>query len=748
MPRVHAQLRHVTDTDPVFLQPEDIIEPEPEPDEDEDADQRARKRRRIETIANQYIKLGRVPLIVSAGLRGPFNNGWKNPWATAPTRTNGEALQPRRLKETSVQDNAANPARARPKRIKLNHAQPVSSIPSPEASRAPDIAQDSVLSPEDFHDEGHGSPDASTAQQDDSGATEFFSVDPDPSVTFDDFESNPFWLKRPQMKSTAFGKSTNSNHYPSPTRARLGHRPVDRNGRLLLVTPRQPVTTLQSDPAGNPDPEPDWMSAASASMIITSPAKPTHIIQKTMSSGLSTRRKRTYSKFERGSTREDQSSARVAEDTSPPDRITRHDASAERSTRHSENVEDRSPRIHNDRIAHQTSGFTPINRPSRDSKSVQAKDDELSASQEQGIDATRAQHVSTSAPNTKTRNPTQDMHNSVGRTSSSRSLRSAGADQTKKKQHVKNSAPFLRHDHVTSPTLASSTGFMYRKVGGAKRAKSSEKTKARPVTFSSPAIVNRLPVETAEHETEPADEASEHEPTSIAKVRIERPDVYDVPGSPQGKEQQSYRSSRTSGFSTQAALMMAQMEFQDGTMPTIAEDAPAPWLPSTANEDPIIPSPAFTPFHKFNATLEENHAPEPTMQDMPISTQDLFATISPFANSTVKKSTKAPASNLRFSVFANREEETPSHGGSRSRARSPTSPQRKPLREKNSRVSFLGSQSERGSQGEKASQESITPRPSKAPMVQAVELPQLDFHTSNGDLDFTDRFLLNVQEMT
>jgi hypothetical protein len=194
--------------------------------------------------------------------------------------------------------------------------------------------------------------------------------------------------------------------------------------------------------------------------------------------------------------------------------------------------------------------------------------------------------------------------------------------------------------------------------------------------------------------------------------------------------------------------MMAQMEFQDDAMPTIAKDAPAPWLPSTAHEDPIIPSPAFTPFHKFNATLEEDHAPEPTMQDMPISTQDLFATISPFANSTVKKSSKAPASNLRFSLFANREAESPSHGGSRKHARSPASPQRKPLREKNSRVSFLGSQPERVSQGDKASQESITPRPSKAPMVHVVELPPFDFRTSNGDLDFTDRFLINVKEMT
>ncbi|KAF2447550.1 hypothetical protein P171DRAFT_429178 [Karstenula rhodostoma CBS 690.94] len=351
-----------------------------------------------------------------------------------------------------------------------------------------------------------------------------------------------------------------------------------------------------------------------------------------------------------------------------------------------------------------------------------------------------------SVPNTETCNPNKDMPDSAGPhlpTSSSRSTRTS-----QKKKKAKGATPSLRHDHITSPTLASSTGFKYRKVGEGRRAKTTDKPKPRPVTLSSPAIIDQIPAEIPEHEIEPVDEGTEHEPVATAESRKERADIYDVPGSPQEQEQQSCKSSRTSGFSTQAALMMAQSEFQDDTMATIVEDAPTPWLPSTAHEDPIVPSPAFTPFHKFNATLEEHYAPEPAMQDMPISTQDLFATISPFANSTVKKSTKAPASNSRFSVFANREQATPSHGGSRNRGRSPTCSQRKPLQEKNSRVSFLGSQSDKGSQGEKASQESVTGRPSKAPMVQAVGLPQLNFCTSNSDVDFTDRFLINVNEMT
>lgn len=746
MPTVHALLRHVTDIDPVFLHPEDIVEPEP--DEDEDTRQRARKRRRIERIANQYIKLGRVPLIVSAELRGPFNNGWKNPWVTAPSKTTGKAVQSKNVKEADAQDGkTANHPRARTRSAKSNHRPPASSIPSPEASRAPDVAQDSVLPPEDLQDEDHGPPDVSTAHQDDSGATEFSSAGLDPSATFDTFESNPFWLKRPHSKSAAFRDSINGGHDPSPTRARLGHRPVDRNGRLLLVTPRQPVSMLQSDAGANPSPEPDWMSAASTSMLITSPANPSHIIQDNTSSVPSTRRKRTYSKFERNSIIGDQSVAGAALDMSLPDQNARQDASVERPSQNSGVAKDHNAPAHDDLTTHHKSGYTPIDRPSRSAKVSQAKEDKLQISREQEIDATRAPQTSVSAPNTERPNTNQDIHDSARphlRTSSSRPARTG---QEKKKQA--KATPSLRHDHITSPTLASTTGFKYRKIGDGKRAKTSDKPKARRVTCSSPAIINQISAE-PEHGIEPVDEATEHEPVVTAEDRTERPDIYDVPGSPQEQQQQqpSYKSSRTSGFSTQAALMMAQMEFQDGTMPTRVEDAPTPWLPSTAHSDPMVPSPAFTPFHKFNATLEEHCAPTPTLPDMPISTQDLFATMSPFANSTVKKSTKAPASNLRFSVFAKREQDSPGQGGSRNGTRSPVSSRRKPLGEKNSRVSFLGPQSDKGSQGERASQESGTPRPARTATVQAVGLPQLDFGTSNVDLEFTDRFLINVDEMT
>ena len=75
---LHPHLKRGLDFDGFHVDPEDLLE---EPlGEYEDAEHRAAKRRRIEAIASRYLR-GRAPVIVTAGLRGPFNNDWKNPWA-------------------------------------------------------------------------------------------------------------------------------------------------------------------------------------------------------------------------------------------------------------------------------------------------------------------------------------------------------------------------------------------------------------------------------------------------------------------------------------------------------------------------------------------------------------------------------------------------------------------------------------------------------------------------------------------
>src|ERR1700758_2279175 len=63
-------------------------------DSEVEADQEARtaKRRRIEQIAQQYLS-GQGIFILSAGLWGPFDKTWKNPWRTIEKRrpTDGNA---------------------------------------------------------------------------------------------------------------------------------------------------------------------------------------------------------------------------------------------------------------------------------------------------------------------------------------------------------------------------------------------------------------------------------------------------------------------------------------------------------------------------------------------------------------------------------------------------------------------------------------------------------------------------------
>lgn len=721
----------MTSTDPISLRPEDIVEPLP-PDHDGDPG-RARKRRRIEAIANQYIKLGRAPLIVSAGLRGPFDNGWTNPWAKPLSAAVNEPTKPG--KETdSHGTKAARAAHTRAAHTRARNPPPISSVPSPETLRGLDVAHDSFLPPDDAEYKVHISSASPTISLDDAGATEPLGIDLEPSVTFDNFESNPFWLKRPLPKSTAPRNSLGGNHDPSPTRARLGSRPVDQQGRLKLVTPRQPIKAALSD-LGRNEQEPDWMSTASASMILTSLATPAQIIQEPACSSTSAKRKRTYSKFERSNP-----TAGTVSTNTPRTAATLLQVNGEFRSSPGKHVASASeicdPQC--------SSAFTPFNAIPPNAEAM--RDPKVVPSEKE---------ARTGSTNNSQKSK-QNIHTCIELCEpAAPSMSPTKVREDDKKIIVNDATPAIRHNHVTSPTYASSSGFIYRKIGESKRRKPSEKPKSRPQTLSSPAKMEQHPTERIRQEEDLVHEAYEQETIGASEPRTERVDIYDIPRSP--PEQQSHRSSRTSGFSTQAALLMAQMEFQNGTMDSATENDTTPWLhavDSTPHEDPIIPSPAFTPFHKFNATLEAECPPEPTMHDIPISTQDLFATISPFGYSTIKRSARPPASNMRLSVFASQEQDTPSYVGHKSRPRSPTPSQRIPLKAKNMAVSFVGSRSEKGSQGERGSQESMTPQTSKTLSMQTVDVTLLDLHTSlddlrrNDDLSFTDRFLLNFTEMT
>ena len=70
-------------------------------DDDSDASlsdtTRAAKRRKIENIARRYLATGKTPVILSAGLKGPLEKGWANPWKNA--RKDGRENEGRKKKK-------------------------------------------------------------------------------------------------------------------------------------------------------------------------------------------------------------------------------------------------------------------------------------------------------------------------------------------------------------------------------------------------------------------------------------------------------------------------------------------------------------------------------------------------------------------------------------------------------------------------------------------------------------------------
>lgn len=74
------------------IDPRDVIYATSCPSSDDDADTRAAKRRRIEKLGEQYLR-GDGLHILSAGLKGPFTDGWKNPWAKRERRVKRTVIE-------------------------------------------------------------------------------------------------------------------------------------------------------------------------------------------------------------------------------------------------------------------------------------------------------------------------------------------------------------------------------------------------------------------------------------------------------------------------------------------------------------------------------------------------------------------------------------------------------------------------------------------------------------------------------
>lgn len=70
--------------EPLLVSPKDVLWPGS--DDEANDDETRRKRKRIEDLGTQYLE-GRPLFIQTAGLRGPLNNGWVNPWAGKRRKT-------------------------------------------------------------------------------------------------------------------------------------------------------------------------------------------------------------------------------------------------------------------------------------------------------------------------------------------------------------------------------------------------------------------------------------------------------------------------------------------------------------------------------------------------------------------------------------------------------------------------------------------------------------------------------------
>jgi hypothetical protein len=641
-PTLHPHLKRGLEFDDFHVDPKDVIENVSR--EHIDPEEQAAKRQRIEKIASQYLK-GRVPVILSAGLRGPFDNGWKNPWAKPKKakRKSSDKEDSGSSHKTVVGVRAGarktRPAEAK-RRTRNGNRKTLEeqAVASPETSRA---VENGVGSFEESHTLEEIEAPAATApsqeEHDTSGATEFFSAATERCVKSRSPLTNPFWLRRPELRDKFdIARSTNRITDASPTRAKSTFPEPDRRRTLQLAIPKVPVGFC-APPAKEGSPH-DIRSSASASMDISSPV--------------------------------------VAHKTSPPKPTSQPLA-------------------------------VVLRGDSQSGSSQQADRDDQSKQGELGI------------------------------------------------MPAKMPSQLPQRDLKSSPMPTSSTGFVYRKVGATKwTISTAPRSKPRAVNFSS-SPANKKDAPTSKPSSQKMNTVvEERAPEATAVVAEERSQPDERVGSQIGpaQEQQSSefnQSSRQSAMSTQAAMVLAQLEFQQSSFPTSTLGTPRPWSqPEEDTPRPILPepSPAITPLSMFRPQLEQTHSWTSVVRGPPISTQDLFAAASPFAFSTVKKKPEvAQHSNLRMSTMSFDEQD---HHSLNASPKSPMSfTDRVPLKEKNIAPSpwkFSFDKDQRNSQ------DSLKDNTRRS--FSEVELPQLDFHTSldgygpHGSLHFTDRLLRNLDD--
>ena len=716
-PTLHPYLKRGLDFDASPVHPSDLVENRPA--EHHDAQDESAKRKRVEAVALQYLK-GRAPLILTARLKGPFKE-WQNLWA-----------EKQKEGRNGVSKDAVRQAQAQ--RKTRSKAPQVS---SPEAPRAVGHSEEHLYSQSELE------PLPATApipdDEDHSGGTEFFSVDTEQFIA-NNSPINPFWLRRP---ATNISFPANSQTDKSPSRIRKRDHRYSSRKSLQLAQPKEPLggpqLPIRATPPG------DLRSSASASMDISSAARPATVIK----------HQTTKPSPPHGPSAKDvPDSSRLREDS-----VQEEEARSSQAAQHAQ-------------IEAAVETPTSLLSLLRDSTAI--------PSDAQMPHPLRAGSFDCLVPATTYKMPSTVQ---VPQSSPTRVPIGAGSQNGPSREDIQRSAERLvssmpksmikqkgpsndrtvtkgpslskkqQHDQVASPAPDSSTGFMYRRVGQTKNGIGNlPRTKPRAVSFSSSSPPKKIknsheaPLDTiapVEEDRVPegfANVVSAAEETAVQEAEYEVVEEEEEPR--KDDQQESYRS-RQSQYSTQAAMLLAQLEFQeDSSQLSISSATLRPWSqPAQNTPTPLLPqpSPAITPLSVFNARTDlsfSDLAGNSALDGPPISTQDLFNAASPFAFSTVKKKSQRPRrTSMRFALTKLSESVT---------AKSPTPlVERVPLKEMNTSTMWSFTH-------EKSPMNSSKPT-SQSPKCTTndVELPQLDFHTPldfGPNADFTDYLLKGFEQ--
>jgi len=724
MTRLHSHLRQGIEYEPVSVDPDDILE-EVE-DEDYDTDEGAARRGRIAKIANQYIRYGRAPLILSAGLKGPLDKGWKNPWSNK-NHGRGKAIVRRAGHERDGVSKATRLSKEPKRQVAENKKRAAirdTAVQSRETSRGLGLGQGSAQPLED----NYVSFATSIAPQAHLGDTKSFVTNVEHTIVGAS-GGNSQWLRRPDP---GIGKLLPSNHDPTPTRAQKGRRNIDNNGGLRLASPKRSLAPphLEVTVPGSKRRK----LSTSTSMLMTPNAESTHAFHP----GERNDGSRNFMSGGHGIATKSSKKSQQADAVTGVGSGYQQKVTLGAGARDINNIKGaRVVGIDPDDLAGEFVGTT------RDSAALMSIDEPSSNrrvvynTNQERMEEKNTHHQSSPRSRTSSTDitkpfstPSADAPQAARAIliSAQRSGQAVPRSYLGKKSRKTRDEPdafTVQHNNATLPTKSMSNESVPGRVEGAKILKAALKSKPRPVTFSSPV---------ANPDQRPLIDGAQQMTSSVGEVSARRRDVYEFPSDEE--RHQSLASHHNSGYSTQAAMVLAQIEFQESTM---ALETPGPRL--VEQDETVVPnaetaSPVFTPFRTFNEDLGGEKLSETTLQGALLSTQDLFSAVSPFAAGTIKKGTRPPPSNLRFTMMASGERVA-------SAAKSPTRSERMPLKDKNSRVSFT-------STWEKDSPDSAFRSPKL--LKEEGGAPQLDFGASkeevNVDLEFPARFLLNLGDVT